>query len=110
MNRSIHKNLATLRELKAERKRNYERDRDEEITIARSNDMRDLPYKAPAWLSRNGSVFANDEILVAANRESVVAVSMAAVGERSFHVQFAGACDVIDPNRPNSGLRRAAAA
>ena len=52
MNRSIHKNLATLRELQAERISNYEQDRHEEVTIARANDMKGLPYKAPAWPGR----------------------------------------------------------
>ena len=110
LNRSIHKNLATLRELQAERRRNYEHDLDEEVTIARGNDINGLPYKAPAWPSRNGSVFSTAQVLAAANRESVVYHAMSTVGMKSANIQFAGVSDNIDPYRPNSGMHLAAAA
>jgi hypothetical protein len=110
LNRTIHKNLDKLEERQAERKSNTRHDRDEEVTIARANDFSGLTYKAPAWPSRNGSVFSTGEILAAANRESVVYNSKSIVECRIHHIQFAGACDEIDPHRPNSGLRVAAAA
>jgi hypothetical protein len=110
LNRSIHKNLATLRDLQTERKSHEDHDRSEEVTIARANDFNGLTYKAPSWPSRNGSVFSTPEILAAANRESVVANAKGTVEYRKHHIQFPGACDVVDPHRPNSGLRMAAAA
>lgn len=110
LNRSIHKNLETLRELQAERQRNYERDLGQEVTIARANDFKGLPYKASARPSRNGFVFSTDEVLAAANRDSVVHNSMSTVGIKSHHIQFEGAYDNFDPHRPNSGLKMASAA
>jgi hypothetical protein len=110
INRAIHKNLATLRELQAERRRNYRHDLDEEVTIARANDINGLPYKAPAWPSRNGSVFSTAQVLAAANRESVVFNAMSTMGMKSANIQFAGASDNLDPYRPNSGMHLAAAA
>ena len=110
LNRGIHKNLDKLQALQAERKGHEDHDRQQEVTIARANDINDLPYKAPAWPSRNGYVFSTAEILAAANRESVVANSQSTVGIRFGNIQFAGACDEIGPHRPNSGLRMAAAA
>ena len=110
LNRVIHKNLDKLRELQTERKRNYNHDRDEEVIIARANDFNGLPYKAPAWPSQNGFVFSSGQILAAANRESVVQHSITVVAPKSHHIQFAGACDEIDPHRPNSGLEMAVAA
>ncbi len=68
MNRSIHKNLATLRQLQAERKQNYERDLEEEIIFARANDIKGLPYEAPPAPTGNGSVFSNRRNLFAAAR------------------------------------------
>jgi hypothetical protein len=56
MNRSIHKNLETIRKLQAERKAHYKEDRDEEILLARYSDINGLPYQAPTtstlkWVS-----------------------------------------------------------
>jgi len=39
MNRSIHKNLATLRDLQAERRMNYKQDRAQEVILARYSDI-----------------------------------------------------------------------
>ena len=110
LNRTIHKNLATLRDLQTQRKSQEANDRQEEVSIARANDLKGLPYKAPSWPSRNGYVFSTPEILAAANRQSVVANSQSTVGMKFGNIQFAGACDEIDPHRPNSGLHMAAAA
>ena len=50
------------------------------------------------------------ETLAAANRQSVVINAETAVKPMSHHIQFPGACDEINPHRPNSGLRMVAAA
>jgi len=110
LNRTIHKNMEKLSELQAERKRDHQLDRSEEVTIARANDFNGLTYKAPAWPSQNGFVFSSGEILAAANRQSVVANAKNTVEYNSHHIQFPGPSDMIDPHQPNSGLRATAAA
>jgi hypothetical protein len=112
LNRSIHKNMDKLAELQAERKRNYEHDLKEEMAIAEANEINGLPYQAPARRSKNGIVFSTAEIQAAANRKSVVSVARCTYGgpKRIF---FEGAWEQYDdqsPNRPNSGLKIAAAA
>ena len=91
MNRSIHKNLATLRQLQAERKQNYERDLEEEIIFARANDIKGLPYEAPPAPTENGSVFSNREIFAAARRLTALHAARITVNTANFKVQFAGA-------------------
>jgi hypothetical protein len=110
LQRAIHKNLEKLRELQAERKSAYDHDRDEEIQIARANDFDGLTYKASPWPSRNGYVFSTGQILAAANRESLVASARRTTVNKGHNVQFPGASEVIDPFRPHSGLKMAAAA
>ena len=110
MNRGIHKNLATLRDLQAERKQNYQRDRKEEVILARYSDIKGLPYQSPAAPTLNGSVFSNSDILAAANRLTTLKVAKSAIWQTPLNVQFAGASDNLDPNRPNSGLKVATAA
>jgi hypothetical protein len=68
MNRSMHRNLAVLRDLQAERKRNYERDKDEEIRIARLHEFNDIPVKASATPSKGGFIYSDEEIAIAAVR------------------------------------------
>jgi hypothetical protein len=91
MNRSIHKNLTTLRQLQAERKQNYQRDLEEEIILARANDLNGLPYEAPPAPTQNGSVFSNREIFVAAHRVTVLQAAKTTLYRTPFKVQFAGA-------------------
>jgi hypothetical protein len=69
MNRSMHRNLAILRDLQNERKRNYERDKKEEIQIARLCEFNDMPIRASARPSRNGFVFEDEEIAIGAVRQ-----------------------------------------
>jgi len=69
MNRGIHRNLATLRDLQAERKRNYERDKQEEVRIARLHEFNEMPIRPSARPSRNGFVFSSAEIARAAVRQ-----------------------------------------
>jgi hypothetical protein len=91
LNRSVHKNLATLRELQAERKQNYQRDLEEEIILARANDIKGLPYEAPAAPGQNGSVFSNPEIFTAAHRLTALKAGRITINTAPFKVQFAGA-------------------
>lgn len=69
MTRNLHRNVALLRDLQAERKRNYERDKKEEIQVARLCEFNDMPIKASTLPSRNGFVFSNEEIAAAAVRD-----------------------------------------
>ncbi len=91
MNRSLHKNLATLRELQAERKKNYERELEEEITLARANDINGLPYEAPKTPTENGSVFSTQAIFAAACRLTTLQAARITLYRAPFKVQFAGA-------------------
>ena len=91
MNRGIHKNLATLRQLQAERKQNYERDLEEEIIFARASGIKGLPYEAPPAPTENGSVFSNREIFAAAHRLTALHAARITVNTANFKVQFAGA-------------------
>jgi hypothetical protein len=98
MNRSIHKNLATLRELQAERKQNYHRDIEEEIILARANDIKGLPYEVPAAPTPNGSVFSNPEIFAAAHRVTVLQAAKTTLYQTHPRVQFAGASSSTSSN------------
>jgi hypothetical protein len=112
LNRSIHKNMDKLAELQAERKRNYEHDLKEEVAIAEANEINGLPYQAPTRRSKNGIVFSTAEIQAAANRQSVVSAARSTYGGPK-QIFFEGAWEKYDdqsPNRPNSGLKIAAAA
>jgi hypothetical protein len=91
MNRSIHKNLATLRDLQAERKRNYKQDRAQEVILARYSDIKGLTYQAPASPTLNGSVFSNDEVFAAASRVSTLEVAKNVVKRESRKVLYAAA-------------------
>ena len=101
MNRSIHKNLATLRDLQAERKRNYERDQAEEVILARYSDIKGLTYQAPSAPTLNGSVFSNREIFAAVNRLTTLKVAKIAVGKEPTRVQYAGAASSAPSNVVN---------
>jgi len=91
MNRSLHKNLATLRDLQAERKKNYKHDQAQEVAIARYSDLKGLTYQAPKSPTLNGSVFSNNEILAAANRLTTLQVAKGVIYRDGDKVQFAGA-------------------
>ena len=75
MTRNLHRNVTLLRELQAERKRNYERDKKEEIQIARLCEFNDMPIKASTAPSKNGFVFSNEEIAVGAVRDRYAAAA-----------------------------------
>jgi hypothetical protein len=107
MNRSLQKNLATLRELQAERRQHEGRNRDEEVILARYCDIKGLTYQAPAASTPNGSVFANEEIFAAANRFTTLEVAKKALRSEPVKVQFAGASstapfDVLKWPRPEA--------
>ena len=107
MNRSLHKNLTTLLKLQAERKQNYQRDLEEEIILARANDISGLPYEAPPAPTQNGSVFSNREIITAAHRLTVLQAAKTTLYRTPFKVQFAGASSAApaDTSSNSSNLR-----
>ena len=88
MTRSLHRNRHALRELQAERRRNYERDRTEEILLARFQDLKDLPYQAPETPSPNGSVFSSEEIVTAAERQRNLEALMHLLSTKAPWVKF----------------------
>jgi hypothetical protein len=98
MNRSLHKNLATLRQLQAERRQHEGRNRDEEVILARYCDIKGLTYQAPAASTLNGLVFANEEIFAAANRLSTLEVAKKTLRNEPMKVQFAGASSTSPSN------------
>jgi hypothetical protein len=105
LNRGLHKNLAALRNLQAERRRLEAQDRAEEVVLARYSDIKELPYSAPARPTLNGFVFSNEEILAAAHRASTLEVARAALREAPLKVQFAAssaAGKVIDWPEPDA--------
>ncbi|HEY4089207.1 MAG TPA: hypothetical protein VGM43_24930 [Bryobacteraceae bacterium] len=89
LNRSLHKNLAALHTLQADRRRREAHDRAEEVLLARYSDMKDLPYQAPARPTPNGFVFSDEEILAAAHRASALDVARATLRATPPKVQFA---------------------
>jgi hypothetical protein len=91
MNRAIHKNLQTFRDLQAERKLNYKKDRAQEVALARYSDIKGLAYEAPISPTPNGSVFSNDDIFAAANRLTALQAAKIAIRLAPFKVQYAGA-------------------
>jgi hypothetical protein len=101
MNRSLHKNLATLRDLQAERIRNYKRDQAEEIILARYSDIKGLPYQAPSTPTLNGSVFSNPEIFAATNRLTTLRVAKNELWKHPVKVQYAGASSSARSNVVN---------
>jgi hypothetical protein len=104
MNRAIHKNLATLRAMQAERKQAYEKERAQEVLIARYNDLKGLPYQAPVAPSQNGFVFSNHEIFTAAYRASTLEIAKVTVNQLPYKVQFAGASPGGTSGEPLSHL------
>ena len=110
LNRGIHKNLAVLRDLQAERKRAHEQDLADEVLMAQANDSRGLPYHAPARPGKNGSIFSTSEVVAAVNRKTLLIDARIAVGKAPTSIQYPGAWDNHDPRRPDSGLFAKAAA
>lgn len=101
MNRSLHKNLATLRELQAERKSTYKQDQAEEVILARYSDINGLTYQTPTTPTPNGSVFSNQEIFAAANRLTTLKLATGVVARTPHKVQFAGASTSTPSNIVN---------
>ena len=114
LNRSIHKNIAALKELQQERETKRRRDLDREIEIAKARDIEGQTYQAPKRPSENGFVFSTAEVLAEANRETVVHDCQMKVFHAKRKIQFDGAWENYNPspspNRPNSGLTMVAAA
>jgi hypothetical protein len=114
LSRGIHKNIAALKDLRKEREANRREDLREEANIARTKDFKGLPYEAPVRPSQNGFVFSTAEVLAEANRETITHDSALKVLFTEHKIQFDGAWENYKPNpvpdRPNSGLKLAAAA
>ncbi|HVV45948.1 MAG TPA: hypothetical protein VHC72_12120 [Bryobacteraceae bacterium] len=91
LTRTLHKNLAALRDLQTERRRHESEARAEEVLLARASDINNLPYEPPAALTPNGFVFSNDQIRVAAHRASSLEVAHATLRQTAPRVQFAAA-------------------
>jgi len=96
LTRTLHKNLAALRDLQTERRRHESEARAEEVLLARANDINGLPHEAPAP-APNGFVFSNDEIHTAAHRASALEVAHQTLRETPPRVQFASAASSSGP-------------
>lgn len=70
--RNIHRNLTALRNLQAERKNLYQSDLGEEVLIARTHEFNDMPIQVTTRPSKNGFVFSNEEVAVAAVRSRYI--------------------------------------
>jgi len=81
------------RELQQQRKRNYYRDKKEEILIARLHEFNDMPYKATTRPSPNGFVFSEEEIAIDAVRQRYIDTAKRMVKD-------------TDPNQLYGTLRR----
>ena len=93
MNRNMHRNLAILRDLQAERKRNYENDKKEEVLIARLHEFNQMPIQTSAYPSKNGFYFSNEEIAVAATRQRYVDVAASNI-RHTFAGNLTGGLDI----------------
>jgi hypothetical protein len=114
LNRSIHKNMAALKELQAEREAKRKTDLTKEVTIARAKEVDGETYQAPKRLSENGFVFSTAEVIAEANRESVMTNSNIKAFMLKDRIQYDGAWENYNPNPapsgPKTGLKLAAAA
>jgi hypothetical protein len=91
LTRTLHKNLATLRDIQAGRRRRESEARAEEVLLARASDINNLPYKSPTAPTPNGFVFSKDQILAAAHRASSLEVAHTTLCRTAPRVQFAAA-------------------
>jgi hypothetical protein len=88
MTRSLHRNRHALRELQADRNRKYERDKREEVILARLENLKDLPYKAPTAPSPDGSLFSSEEIATAAERQRNLEATMYLLSTQAPWVKY----------------------
>lgn len=99
LNRTLHKNLATLRDLQTERRRHETADRAEEVLLARYSDINGLAYEAPGAPTPNGFVFSNEEIRGAAHRASTLEVAKTALRASAAS---SGSGKVVEWPEPNT--------
>jgi hypothetical protein len=64
MTRNLHRNISLLRNLQAERKFKYERDKKEDILIGRMCEINEMPVRASIRPSKNGFLFSDEEIAI----------------------------------------------
>lgn len=101
LNRSLHKNLVTLRDMQAERETRESRDRSEEMMLAEYCEIKGLAYSAPSTPSKNGFVFSNNEIFSALNRNSVLFAASQAIFNSPMKVRYAGASSSVPSSLTN---------
>jgi len=97
LTRTLHKNLATLRDLQTERRRHESEAQAEEVLLARANDINGLPRETPATPTPNGFVFSNHQIHAAAHRASALEVAHKTLRETPPRIQFATAASSTGP-------------
>jgi len=88
MNRSLHRNLAILREIQKERKRLYEADKKEEVAIARFQEVHGNAIQVTTRKSKNGFVFSSDEIALACVRKRRLETAIFALDDISIQQEF----------------------
>ena len=88
LNRSIHRNLEDLRNLQTERRRNWERDRNDEILVARANEIKNIRHQTCEKPSPGGFLFADQDIINAATRQRILEASASLVGAISDAQRF----------------------
>ena len=88
MNRSLHRNLAILREIQKERKRLYEADKKEEVAIARFQEVHGNAIQVTTRKSKNGFVFSSDEIALACVRQRRLETAIFALDDMSIQQKF----------------------
>ena len=88
MNRSLHRNLAILREIQKERKRLYEADKKEEVALARFQEVHSNAIQVTTRKSKNGFVFSSDEIALACVRKRRLETAIFALDDISIQQEF----------------------
>lgn len=99
MSRNVHKNLTALRALQTERKLSADRERKDEISLARASEIHGQPYQAAAASATNGFVFSNDEIRAAAARQLALEVAESTLHVTPHKVQIAAAASTPEEVR-----------
>ena len=88
MNRSLHRNLAILREIQKERKRLYEADKKEEVALARFQEVHSNAIQVTTRKSKNGFVFSSDEIDLPCVRKRRLETAIFALDDISIKQEF----------------------
>ena len=87
MNRSLHRNLATLREIQKERNVSTKLSSDE-IALARFQEVHSNAIQTTTRKSKNGFVFSSDEIALACVRQRRLETAIFALDDMSIQQKF----------------------